>query len=125
MDVFYAGVCLFRRTAFKTVGLFDESLHFGEDVDWFFRARELGVPIGISNDVTRLYRIHENNMTADTQSSDRHFLSALKKSLDRRRRSSGVATDLPAVSGLESFAMKDFELKEIDSGTGEPGRQRS
>jgi glycosyltransferase involved in cell wall biosynthesis len=122
---FTLGSALFRRSAFNAVGRFDESLRFGEDVDWFFRARELGVSIGISNEVTRLYRIHENNMTADTHSSDRHFLAALKKSLDRRRVQSGVATDLPAVSGLESLAMKEFELKEIDPGNGEPGRQHS
>jgi len=119
------GSALFRRTVFNTVGLFDESLRFGEDVDWFFRARELGVPIGISSEVTQLYRIHENNMTRDVQTSDRHFLSAVKKSLDRRRKSSAVAIDLPAMAGLQGFVMKDFELKEIDPPTGEPDRHCS
>jgi glycosyltransferase involved in cell wall biosynthesis len=116
---------LFRREVFDSVGPFDEGLRFGEDVDWFFRARELGVPIGFSNEVTHLYRIHGDNMTRDVQNSDRHFLWAVKRSLERRRKSSGVATDLPAVAGLESLVMKDFELKEIDPRPAQPDRHRS
>ncbi|HLF31170.1 MAG TPA: glycosyltransferase family A protein [Xanthomonadales bacterium] len=116
---FLLGAGLFRRPVFDTVGLFDESLRFGEDVDWFFRARELAVPMGISNATTLLYRSHEHNMTRDTARSDGHFLLALKKSLDRRRQEDGKAADLPAIAALENLALEESGLDKNET-THEP-----
>jgi glycosyltransferase involved in cell wall biosynthesis len=109
---FSLGAGLFRRPVFDVVGPFDESLRYGEDVDWFLRAREAGIHIGISNEVTQLYRIHENNMTKDTRESDRHFLAALKKSLDRRRDSGGDATDLAEIPELNDLELVDHKLSD-------------
>ena len=36
---------LFRREAFTNVGLFDETLRFGEDSDWFKRAAEAALMV--------------------------------------------------------------------------------
>ncbi|MFQ5500545.1 MAG: glycosyltransferase family 2 protein [Candidatus Zixiibacteriota bacterium] len=46
------GSALFRRAVFDRVGLFDETLYYCDDWDWFMRARELGVPMVIHQDVT-------------------------------------------------------------------------
>lgn len=91
---------IFRRSAFERVGPFDEQLRFSEDVDWFMRARELGVKTAMINDVTLLYRMHEQNMTRDKGLTNLNTFRVLKMSLDRRRRESGRADSLPALIDL-------------------------
>lgn len=85
---------IFRRTVFESVGLFDESLRFCEDTDWYFRALENDVGISIHPDLVVLYRRHESNVTNDRNAARSHFLLALKMALGRRRQyqNSGVAT---------------------------------
>jgi len=93
---------LFRNSVFEKVGLFDETLHYGEDTDWFMRVREAGVLITIVHEVSLYYRRHESNMTLDSVARDRFFIQALKKSLDRRRREGqGSVSALPKLAGLE------------------------
>lgn len=79
------GSALFRRSVFDTVGLFDEPLRgAGEDVDWFIRARELGVATAATDRVTLYYRLHGRNMTHGLDAVGRGLFAALKRSLDRR-----------------------------------------
>jgi len=100
---------VFRRDVFDIVGQFDEQLRYGEDVDWFLRAREAGIDIGIRNEVTRLYRKHDSNMTLDTGQSNHYFLAALHKSLQRRRGRNGEARDLSGVPALAGKKLADFQ----------------
>jgi glycosyltransferase involved in cell wall biosynthesis len=79
------GSGVYRRTAFERVGLFDESLRFCEDHDWFLRARELGLRIRILDEVTLLYRLHGDNMTRGKLPSEMSLTRVIKMSLDRRR----------------------------------------
>jgi glycosyltransferase involved in cell wall biosynthesis len=88
---------LFRRRVFERVGGFDEAMRYGEDTDWFMRAREQRVPMVVHDDVTVLYRRHQNNMTRGRDAKELHVLSVLKKSLDRRRQQQGTAHSLPSV----------------------------
>lgn len=106
---FLLGAAVFRRGAFGLVGPFDESLGYGEDVDWFLRAREAGADIGIRTDVTLLYRRHENNMTLDTERSNHYFLEALHRSLRRRRNRDGQAGDLAGIPALSGKTLADFQ----------------
>ena len=91
----HLGSGLFRRRAFETVGLFDESLRFCEDVDWFFRAREESLRMVILRATTLCYRLHDQNMTLDRSSADRLLAPVFKKSLDRRRLKDGQVRPLP------------------------------
>ncbi len=100
---------VFRREVFDIVGRFDEQLRYGEDVDWFLRAREAHINIGIRNEVTRLYRKHDSNMTLDTGQSNHYFLAALHKSLQRRRGRDGKAGDLSGVPALAGKKLADFQ----------------
>lgn len=96
---------LFRSSVFERVGLFDETLHYGEDTDWFMRTREARIAITIVHEVSLYYRRHESNMTLDSVTRDRFFIKALKKSLDRRRREGqGSVSSLPKLAGIESAA---------------------
>jgi glycosyltransferase involved in cell wall biosynthesis len=76
---------LFRRSVFDRVGTFDPALRFGEDVDWFLRAREAGIPMSVLPETTLVYRRHGGNMTAGKDPSQVDFIKAVKRSLDRRR----------------------------------------
>jgi glycosyltransferase involved in cell wall biosynthesis len=95
------GCGLFRASAFEKIGLFDESLAHADDVDWFFRAREGAISMLTHRDVMLLYRRHGNNITNDRELDTHYVLTALKKSLDRRREGSvGSAPPLPGWSDL-------------------------
>ena len=90
-----AGV--FRRAVFKKVGHFDVGMQTSEDIDWFMRAREAGIAIHVVPDVVLLYRRHDQNLTQDRDVSHSDFARALKKSLDRRRLTTGGAQSLPSI----------------------------
>jgi glycosyltransferase involved in cell wall biosynthesis len=89
------GSAVIRKSVFERVGLFDETMRYSEDVDWFMRAREAGVEIRTIEAVTLLYRQHEENMTRGKNPSELSILKTLKRSLDRRRQSTGFASGLP------------------------------
>jgi glycosyltransferase involved in cell wall biosynthesis len=98
------GGAVVRKSVFERVGLFDETMRYSEDVDWFMRAREAGAAIVTIDAVTLFYRQHEQNMTRGKSTSELNVLKALKRSLDRRRERTGFASALPTfkVSGEES-----------------------
>jgi len=82
---YYIGAALYRRTAFTKVGLFDPTLHYGEDTDWFTRAKELNVTIKRLEDVTLIVRRHGKNMTCGKNVVELNQLRVFKKTLDRIR----------------------------------------
>jgi GT2 family glycosyltransferase len=90
------GAGLYKRAVFEKLGNFDPKLQSGEDVDWFMRVRENGIPMSIIDSVTLYYRFHTTNTTRDRDIRNSFFLKAIKKSLDRRRlRGEGKAHNLP------------------------------
>jgi GT2 family glycosyltransferase len=98
------GSAVIRKSVFERVGLFDETMRYSEDVDWFMRAREAGAAIKTIDAVTLLYRQHEQNMTRGKSASELNVLKALKRSLDRRRGQTGFASALP---GLPTAIVED------------------
>ena len=96
------GSGLFRKSVFDKVGLFDETLRYSEDHDWFLRARENGVSMAILSETTLFYRVHGRNMTRAKEAQGFQLARVLKKSLDRRRlQNGGQVKSLPALSGFE------------------------
>lgn len=97
---FCSALC--RRDVFERVGPLDERLRLGEDVDWFLRMREMGVPFTFLPEVTHLYRLHENNVTHDKTTSGKFFLKALQQSIARRTEQNpeGVAA-LPEIPDFD------------------------
>jgi glycosyltransferase involved in cell wall biosynthesis len=83
---------LFRRSIFERVGLLDESLLRGEDVDWYLRALEQKTQMVVHADVVLLYRRHAANLTRDNDHVS--LLLALKRSLSRRRDRTGEGAEL-------------------------------
>jgi GT2 family glycosyltransferase len=81
----YLGAALYRRAVFERVGMLDEGLEFGEDVDWFNRAREDGLIIERLEQVTLFVRRHGQNMTHGKSMQELNLLRVLKRALDRKR----------------------------------------
>jgi glycosyltransferase involved in cell wall biosynthesis len=76
---------LIRRAVFDRVGRLDQTQRFADDVDWFLRARDLGVSIVSHPEVTWLYRRHDQNITNQVGTHQDYLAVLIKKSLDRRR----------------------------------------
>ena len=81
----YIGAALYRKSVFNKVGLFDSFLKFGEDSDWYIRARELDINIKRLNEVTLFVRRHGKNMTEGKTLKELNVLKVFKKTLDRAR----------------------------------------
>ena len=94
--LFVVGCGLYRRRVFEIVGLFNESMRFGEDTDWFMHSREAVLRSKIVKAGSILYRRHAGNLTSRMDLSAEGFIRALKQSLDRRRADAkGLASQLP------------------------------
>ena len=89
----HLGAMLVRRTAFDRVGAFEERpAGMGEDVDWFLRAKEIGLRMRFHREVVQVHRYHEANMTRDRGAADRDLVRTFKRSVDRRRAQGAGAT---------------------------------
>jgi glycosyltransferase involved in cell wall biosynthesis len=94
------GCALYRKSVFERVGLFDVTMRYSEDFDWWLRARESGAQMLILRNVTLFYRLHGQNITDGRDIQGLQFLDALKKSMERRRA-------VPAMAALPLFT--DFD----------------
>jgi glycosyltransferase involved in cell wall biosynthesis len=81
----YIGAAIYRSSAFEKVGLFDTTLKYGEDTDWFNRAEELHLKVKRLEDMTLLVRRHGKNMTYGKDIVELGKLRVFKKSMDRER----------------------------------------
>jgi len=81
----YIGAAIYRRSAFYKVGLFDPTLRYGEDADWFNRAGELRIRVKRLEDTTLMVRRHDKNMTHGKDIVELGKLRVFKKFLDRDR----------------------------------------
>ncbi len=97
---FFLPATLFRSAVFERVGLLDETLTFGEDSDWFLRAREGGIPFLTTEEKVLLYRRHERNMTRGKGLRTLFVPQTIVRSL-RRRREAGSVAELPPAPRLE------------------------
>lgn len=102
------GCGLFRKHVFERIGLFDTSLKYCDDYDWFNRAREQSQSILLHDDVVLHQRIHTGNITRKRDLANRYQLMAFKKSLDRRRRDPSIPAELPALSNYHENFIREF-----------------
>ena len=96
--------CIFSRSIFDSVGLLNENLLLGEDIDWYMRALEGGAHVLMHPELVLLYRRHAGNSTRNRQNAMHHMLLAVKLSLDRQR--AGQAKQ-PIASALRRIADDD------------------
>ena len=82
----YVGAALYRKEVFRKVGLFDTSMTFGVDSDWYMRATELKVNMKWYDKVTLFVRRHGKNMTEGKNLVELNTLRVFKKAIDRMRK---------------------------------------
>lgn len=88
--LYHLGAALVRRETFDRVGSFDPELRSSEDVDWFLRARDAGLGIVVSPEVVQFHRRNGANMTRGKDLRELGFIEVVKRSLDRRRATTGA-----------------------------------
>ncbi len=81
----YIGAAIYRKSAFRKTGLFDATLKFGEDSDWFNRANELNLKVKRLEDITLLVRRHGKNMTHGKNLVELNTVRVFKKVIERKR----------------------------------------
>jgi glycosyltransferase involved in cell wall biosynthesis len=93
------GAALMRRAVFERVGMFDEDLRLGEDLDWFLRLRDAHEGLVVLPRPVLLYRLHAHNITADSVAVKRSILEVLRLRLQRHE---GTPPELPEVPILHT-----------------------
>jgi len=77
------GSGVWRRGVFERLGLFDESLRYCEDLDFFMRCWERDIAKELIDKLILLYRRHPGNMTRGLQGADFGTVRAYRKRIDR------------------------------------------
>jgi len=73
-----------RRKVFDLVGFFDEKLAIAQDVDWFARAKDLGVTSAVVPKVLLRKIIHKTNIHLQSKKNNFELLRAVKNSINRK-----------------------------------------
>ncbi len=76
---------LYKADIFDKIGLFDETMFQGEDIDWVNRFNSSAGKEKKINETTLLYRRHENNMTNVIQDLRMGIFGAIRKKVHRER----------------------------------------
>ena len=81
-----AGGMLTRLETFRRVGPFSNEWRVGEFIDWFARAREMGLTSRVIQQVLLFRRLHDANLGRQDGGSRVDFTRVLRATLERRRR---------------------------------------
>jgi glycosyltransferase involved in cell wall biosynthesis len=74
-----------RRSVFEHVGPFNHHLSTAEDVDWFCRASDLGIPMAVVEEVVLNVRVHAYNTSLKEKLNNRYLMQALRQSIHRKK----------------------------------------
>ena len=78
---------LARRSAFDQLGGFSEDVLYSDDVDFVLTANDLGIGVGMIDDVVLIHRLHGANITNDHDTLLKGLAHVLKRRIERRRES--------------------------------------
>lgn len=73
-----------KREAFLVIGDFQTRYRTGEDIDWFSRAKDSGIPMGIVPEMLLFRRMHHSNLSLQGRPNFSQLLRSLKTSIDRK-----------------------------------------
>jgi glycosyltransferase involved in cell wall biosynthesis len=87
----HLGACMYWKSVFDKVGVFDEAYMYSEDVDLMLRIREAKIPFSFLDTITLFYRRHGASMTTQLTGREKQdFNRALTMSLMRRKKTGKV-----------------------------------
>lgn len=75
-----------RKTVFDQVGQFNTAYQLAEDVDWYARAKDLGITSAVIPEVLLSKRVHDCNSSTNAQVSTQALLRVLRQSIQRQKR---------------------------------------
>jgi len=76
---------LARKQVFAQVGLLDPQLSPADDVDWFMRAHDLGVPMAVLEQTLLYKRLHDMNTSLNAPDGRQLIFRVLQRSASRKR----------------------------------------
>lgn len=85
MPGYVAGAMLIRKESFLKVGWFNEKLELGEYIDWFSRAKDMGLKFHLSDDIVLKRRIHTSNIGISKRQHLKDYTTVLREALARKR----------------------------------------
>ncbi|TDT15631.1 glycosyl transferase family 2 [Ilumatobacter fluminis] len=80
----YFSSVLLRRSDFESIGGYDESLRYGEDIDLVVRLTDAGLSMVTIDDVVVRRRIHGDNLVMDEEAVDRAIFEVYRRRARRR-----------------------------------------
>ncbi len=89
MPGYLMGSMLIKKESFLHVGFLNENLQLAEFIDWFERAREMGLKHKMLSDIVLQRRIHSTNQGITKRNHQKDYIKVLKAALERRRRIAG------------------------------------
>lgn len=75
-----------RKRAIEKIGNFNPTYKYSNDADWFFRAQDAGILNFVIPQVLLSRRIHDTNLSHQTQSMNSELLQIVKSSVSRKSR---------------------------------------
>lgn len=81
----HIGARLYRRTVFDLVGFFDEQFAYSEDLDFYNRVEDAGIPVIILAGTVLYYHVHGQNTSVQKSSITMEVMKVIRKTLQRRR----------------------------------------
>jgi len=103
------GAGIMWRSTWDTVGPLDETLRIGEDSDWFMRLQEKKIPTKTLDEVTLIYQLHNQNQNPERTPYDKHVMTVLKRSIDRRKSKQPLISVIIAVYNGGSYIAQAIE----------------
>jgi len=91
----YLSGVMFKKKLIDKIGMLDEELRTGEDIDWFFRLREQDIPIMFLDQVVLLYRQHKKNLSNNKLHASNGLIKACRNSIQRRKNNEGTKSLTP------------------------------
>ncbi len=89
MAGYVAGSMLIKKQKFTEAGFFNENLELGEFIDWFSRAKDLGLTFHLMDEVLLRRRIHISNMGITKKQHLNDYTAILREALARKRKANG------------------------------------
>ncbi|MDC1162018.1 glycosyltransferase [Tenacibaculum sp.] len=78
---------LIKKNAFYRIGAFDETYKFGDFIQWYGRAKDLGITETVLDDVLVFRRIHKSNLGSDQMAAKLSYMKVIKERLKRQKES--------------------------------------
>ncbi len=109
---------LVKRTAFEQTNLFDPIFSLSSDTDWFFKAKNRGVEIGLYPEVLLIRRIHNENASNQSTQNQKELFLIIRNSLQEKRTKVSIIISVwngenYLKEAIESALDQDYPSKEI------------